>query len=86
MKQKWGKKGTYDGCFHATTASHTNLGVMKNNMNHIKLSLVGNLLRSNRQVNTDTFKGTSLCQIKSVITATSGASLCVSKLYAPRTL
>jgi hypothetical protein len=29
-----------------------------------KLSFVGNLMRSNRQVNTNTFKGTRLCQIK----------------------
>jgi hypothetical protein len=37
-----------------------------------KLSLVGNLLRSNRQTITDTFRGICWCQIKSDVTACRG--------------
>jgi hypothetical protein len=44
-----------------------------------KLSLVGSLLRSSRQANTDNFRGTCLCHSNSIITAAPGASLCVSK-------
>jgi hypothetical protein len=47
----------------------------------IKLSLVGNLLWSNRQGNTDAFKSTYLYQIKSDVDIAPGVSVRVSKLY-----